>query len=212
MAAVVPMERLVVVGGAGVLPPQLHLVEVEVGGAEVPLGGVDEVGVDGEAVEVPRPVREFLDAAELVTGVPRVPGRIGEVLLGRREVQPERLLGGAASRRRPESPSTTVNPRVRTSSRLASGTRTDTEILIYGPDRAPSLLRPGRRGRKATYAHPVRAIQFDMADPDFPASLVDLPEPGLPGAGVGPHRGDQRGHLRERPAPLRPQHGPVPHS
>jgi threonine dehydrogenase-like Zn-dependent dehydrogenase len=28
----------------------------------------------------------------------------------------------------------------------------------------------------------VRAIQFDMADPTFPASLVDLPEPELPGA------------------------------
>jgi L-iditol 2-dehydrogenase len=28
----------------------------------------------------------------------------------------------------------------------------------------------------------VRAVQFDMADPAFPASLVDLPEPELPGA------------------------------
>jgi threonine dehydrogenase-like Zn-dependent dehydrogenase len=28
----------------------------------------------------------------------------------------------------------------------------------------------------------VRAVQFDMADPEFPASLVDLPEPELPGA------------------------------
>jgi L-iditol 2-dehydrogenase len=27
----------------------------------------------------------------------------------------------------------------------------------------------------------VRAVQFDLADPDFPASLVDLPEPSLPG-------------------------------
>jgi threonine dehydrogenase-like Zn-dependent dehydrogenase len=27
----------------------------------------------------------------------------------------------------------------------------------------------------------VRAVQFDMADPSFPASLVDLPEPPLPG-------------------------------
>jgi L-iditol 2-dehydrogenase len=30
------------------------------------------------------------------------------------------------------------------------------------------------------YAGPVRAVQFDMADPAFPASLVDLPEPELP--------------------------------
>jgi L-iditol 2-dehydrogenase len=29
----------------------------------------------------------------------------------------------------------------------------------------------------------VRAVQFDLADPAFPASLVDLPEPDLPGAG-----------------------------
>jgi threonine dehydrogenase-like Zn-dependent dehydrogenase len=28
----------------------------------------------------------------------------------------------------------------------------------------------------------MRAVQFDMADPAFPASLVDLPEPALPGA------------------------------
>jgi L-iditol 2-dehydrogenase len=28
----------------------------------------------------------------------------------------------------------------------------------------------------------MRAVQFDMADPAFPASLVDLPEPELPGA------------------------------
>jgi threonine dehydrogenase-like Zn-dependent dehydrogenase len=27
----------------------------------------------------------------------------------------------------------------------------------------------------------VRAVQFDMSDPDFPATLVDLPEPELPG-------------------------------
>jgi L-iditol 2-dehydrogenase len=30
------------------------------------------------------------------------------------------------------------------------------------------------------YAHLVRAVVFDMADPAFPASLVDLPEPDLP--------------------------------
>jgi threonine dehydrogenase-like Zn-dependent dehydrogenase len=35
---------------------------------------------------------------------------------------------------------------------------------------------------KNPYAGPVRAVQFDMVDPTFPASLVDLPEPELPGA------------------------------
>jgi threonine dehydrogenase-like Zn-dependent dehydrogenase len=34
----------------------------------------------------------------------------------------------------------------------------------------------------AAYAATVRAVQFDMADPEFPASLVDLPEPDLPGS------------------------------
>jgi threonine dehydrogenase-like Zn-dependent dehydrogenase len=33
----------------------------------------------------------------------------------------------------------------------------------------------------AAYAPDVRAVVFDMADPEFPASLVDLPEPELPG-------------------------------
>ncbi len=45
----------------------------------------------------------------------------------------------------------------------------------------PGPSRPAG-GDESTYADPVRAIQFDMADPAFPASLVDLPEPELPGA------------------------------
>ncbi len=36
-------------------------------------------------------------------------------------------------------------------------------------------------GRESTYADQVRAVRFDMADPAFPASLVELPEPELPG-------------------------------
>ena len=59
---------------------------------EIALGGVDQIGMEGQSVEVPRPVRELLDAAELVTGVSGMGGRIGEVLLGRREMQPQRLL------------------------------------------------------------------------------------------------------------------------
>ena len=34
----------------------------------------------------------------------------------------------------------------------------------------------------SAYADPVRAVQFDFADPAFPASLVELPEPDLPGS------------------------------
>jgi hypothetical protein len=32
------------------------------------------------------------------------------------------------------------------------------------------------------YAPGVRAVHFDLADPAFPASFVELPEPELPGA------------------------------
>ena len=68
VAAVVAVQRLVVVDGAGVLAPQLDLVEVELGRLEVALGHVDEVGVHGEAVEVPRAIGELVHAGELVAG------------------------------------------------------------------------------------------------------------------------------------------------
>jgi L-iditol 2-dehydrogenase len=35
---------------------------------------------------------------------------------------------------------------------------------------------------ETAYAAAVRAVQYDLADPAFPASLVDVPEPQLPGA------------------------------
>jgi hypothetical protein len=81
------MEGLVVVDGACVLGPELDLVEVEVGGLEVALGRIDEVGVDGEVVEVPRAVRELLDAGKLACVEAGVVGggRIGEEVLGRRK-------------------------------------------------------------------------------------------------------------------------------
>src|SRR5580658_8289240 len=34
---------------------------------------------------------------------------------------------------------------------------------------------------QSAYAAPVLAVQFDMVDPAFPASLIDVPEPELPG-------------------------------
>jgi threonine dehydrogenase-like Zn-dependent dehydrogenase len=40
--------------------------------------------------------------------------------------------------------------------------------------------RPRRHGAPNAYAATVRAVQFDMADPAFPASLVDVAEPTLP--------------------------------
>jgi len=41
--------------------------------------------------------------------------------------------------------------------------------------------RPGERRAPLTYAAVVRAVVFDMVDPEFPASLAELPEPALPG-------------------------------
>ena len=69
---------------------------MEVGGLEVALGRIDEVGVDGEAVEVPRAIRELLDTGELAPGEAGVLGgrRVVEVVVGRREVFPERTLRG----------------------------------------------------------------------------------------------------------------------
>ncbi len=48
-------------------------------------------------------------------------------------------------------------------------------------DRGTAGAVGGDRPAARTLA-PVRAVQFDMADPAFPASLADLPEPALPGA------------------------------
>ncbi len=42
---------------------------------------------------------------------------------------------------------------------------------------------PRERVAGSAYAHDVRAVVFDMVDPDFPASLAELPEPELPGPG-----------------------------
>src|SRR5581483_5848600 len=76
----------------GVLGPQLHLVEVEVGSVEVARRGIEEVGVDGEAVEVPGPIGKLLDAGELACRVAGVRVRVGEVLLAARKMQGEGTL------------------------------------------------------------------------------------------------------------------------
>jgi L-iditol 2-dehydrogenase len=44
----------------------------------------------------------------------------------------------------------------------------------------PCPTSPTVPAAKTAYADRVRAIQFDMVDPAFPASLVDVPEPALP--------------------------------
>jgi hypothetical protein len=62
--------------------------------SQVPFDRIDEVWMERQAVEVPRPVGELLDAAELVAAEPGEVGRVCEVLGRLREVEPEGLLGG----------------------------------------------------------------------------------------------------------------------
>ena len=52
VAPEVAVEGLIVIDGAGVFRPQLDLVEMELGRAEVALGGVNQIGMDGQPVEV----------------------------------------------------------------------------------------------------------------------------------------------------------------
>ena len=159
VAAVVAVERLVVVDGARVLGPELHLVEVEFRRLEVALGRVDEVGVHGQAVEVPRAVREFLDAGELARP------RSGERPRDRRS-SPEGAgsaarapLGPRPARRGARNPSTSAKPRSRTSSRVASETRISIgHIRPAAPvrrlPRPPRLRSADARGRCSTWPTP----------------------------------------------------------
>ena len=53
VTAEVAVQRLVVVDRAAVLGPQLDLVEMQVRGSEIPLGRIDQVRVECEAIEIP---------------------------------------------------------------------------------------------------------------------------------------------------------------
>jgi len=103
VAAVIPVQRLLVVHRARVLGPQFDLVEMELCGAEESFGSVDQVGVKRQAVQVPRAVWELQHARELTRRVLGISTRIREVVLRRREVQPECLLGGLQLLSREES-------------------------------------------------------------------------------------------------------------
>ena len=93
-------------------------------------------------------------------------------------------------------------PRSRTSARVASETRISQDLRPAGSRWAASV---------APTLSAMRAVMFDMADPEFPASLADIPEPATPGPVVGPRRGHDRRDLRQRPPPVRPQHRAVAH-
>ena len=67
--AEIAMVRLVIVDRAGVLGPQLDLVDFDVLRAEKAFGGVDQIGIDRDAVD--RPARPEND---LDNSLPRAPG------------------------------------------------------------------------------------------------------------------------------------------
>ena len=89
----IAVVALVVVDGPGVLGPQLRLIEPQVGRTEEALRQVEQVGVEGQSVQAPRSPRSADDAGPLVGCQPGMSGRVGEVLLGPRVVQPQSFLG-----------------------------------------------------------------------------------------------------------------------
>ncbi len=133
--------------------------------------------------------------------------RIGEILLGLRKVQPERVPGRAELLGREE---TFDEGETVTTYCLRGGRRRPARALILTTRRGTLVSRRPRRG--APTLTDVRAVQFDMADPQFPASLVELPEPELPGASWARVEVSRRRHLRERSPPVRPQRGAVAHA
>jgi len=88
------VKGLVVVDRPGIFGPELDFVQVQLSGAEIALDGIDEMAVERQVVEVPRPVGELLDTGELAPGIIRMGRRVGEVVLRSREMQPEGLLSG----------------------------------------------------------------------------------------------------------------------
>ena len=63
------MVWLVVVDGARVLRPQLRVVEVDVGRSEELFGEADEVGMECQAVQIPRLPRPRVKPGELALRV-----------------------------------------------------------------------------------------------------------------------------------------------
>ena len=88
----IAVVALVVVDGPGVLGPQLRLIEPQVGRTKEALRQVEQVRVEGQSVQVPRSPRSADDAGPLVGCQPGMSGRVGEVLLGPRVVQPQSFL------------------------------------------------------------------------------------------------------------------------
>jgi len=77
--------RLVVVGATGVLGPQLDLVELEVGRGAEAFCGVDQIGMEGEAVELPRRDGSEPEPGELVANQPGMRLGVRGVVVARRK-------------------------------------------------------------------------------------------------------------------------------
>ncbi len=148
-------------------------------GGEITLGGIDQIRVEDQTVKVPGPVRELLDTGELAPGVFGMAGGVGEVLLGLREMQPEGLLRGPELVPRKKSLDEGKPP---LPDLVETGIGHPHNFAQYASRRAIAPCAHRVRYDVNAYAARVRAIQFDMADDAFPASLVDLPDPDLPGA------------------------------
>src|SRR5215470_12225274 len=89
--AEIAMVRLVIVDRAGVFGPQLDLVDFDVLRAEKAFGGVDQVGIDRNAVERPARIGKETQARELAACEFRMPRRVGEILLRLGIDFPERI-------------------------------------------------------------------------------------------------------------------------
>ncbi len=91
VVAIIAVVKLVVIHRAGIFRPELGLVEIDLLRLQEALRRVDEIGIDGEPVELPAVERKKLDAGELRFGVFRIGVGRGEIVLGLGMDRPQRL-------------------------------------------------------------------------------------------------------------------------
>jgi len=128
--------------------------------------------------------------------------RVREVVGGSGEVQPR---APPLPRRAPHRSGSPPGGRSRARAPRPGWRRGPASEAPYAsgsPDEPPS---------DAPYAHGVRAVVFDMVDPESRPSLTEVPEPEASRTVVGARPGHDRRHLRQRPASVRAQHRTVTH-
>src|SRR6516225_8538083 len=89
--AEIAMVRLVIVDRAGILGPQLDLVDFDVLRAEKAFGGIDQIGIDRDTVERPARIRKEAQPRELASREFRMLRRVGEILFRLGIDFPERI-------------------------------------------------------------------------------------------------------------------------